>query len=630
MSFCILRKFFQAPAGCRRAVEAASCHFQEKRRDAASTASTASTARVLAFACAAALCLASCARRETPVERGNREQILLRGVGPEITTLDPHLATGAAEYNILSALLEGLVTENPVTLAPEPGVAESWRVSPDGLVYTFMLRADARWSNGEPVTAADFVASFKRILTASLGANDAPHLYIIQNAEAYHKGRLADFSKVGVAAADSRTLRVTLEHPCATFLAMLNQTAFMPVYLPAIEKNGAADSRANDWARPGKFVGNGPFTLATWRLGQKITVAKSKTYWDAANVRLNGIEFFSIESRDAEERAFRAGQLHLTESLAPSKIDAYRRDAPQLLRIDPYLGTEFYRINTARPFLNDARVRRALSLAIDRGIIVEKILRGGQQPATSFTPPGIDGYAPPDESGSESGSGVPPLSEKTLSEKAARRRFHPAPVGASQATPESGFAGVPTSRTISGVASDAPTARKLLAEAGYPDGKGAPPVELLFNTSESHRAVAEAVQEMWRRELGLRVTLLNQENKTLQTARETGDYQLLRSVWIADYADPLSFLEIWTASSGNNYTGWSDATYDQLLYQAARAPDRDARDALLRKAETLLLQQAPFIPIYHYTHVFLIQPSVQGWHPTLLDHHSYKSVWLKE
>ena len=557
-------------------------------------------ALALALVCATASCL----KRETPVERGNRGQILLRGVGPEITTLDPHLATGASEYNILSALLEGLVTENPVTLAPEPGVAERWDVSPDGLTYTFTLRAGARWSNGEPVTAADFVASFKRILTPSLGANDAPHLYIIQNAEAYHKGgiRDADFSKVGVAAPDARTLRITLEHPCATFLSMLNQTAFLPVYLPAIEKSGAADSRANDWARPGKFTGNGPFVLTGWKLGQKIVVAKSPTYWDAANVRLNGIEFFSIESRDAEERAFRAGQLHLTESLAPSKVDAYRRDAPQLLRIDPYLGTEFYRINTARPFLSDARIRRALSLAIDRGIIVGKILRGGQQPADGFTPPDL--FDEPNDSAS-------PVAQTAKSADEAEPRPNSTNKQTWQSAPRPA------------------AARALLAEAGYPEGKGAPPIELLYNTSESHRAVAEAVQEMWRRELGLRVTLLNQENKTLQAARESGDYQVLRSVWTADYEDPLSFLEIWTASSGNNYTGWSDATYDQLLYQAARTPDRDARNALLQKAEALLLQQAPFIPIYHYTHVFLIQPSVQGWYPTLLDHHPYKAVWLR-
>lgn len=538
--------------------------------------------------CGAALALCSCFQRESAVARGNREQVLHRGVGPEIASLDPHLAMGTAEYNILSALLEGLVVENPVSLAPEPGVAESWTVSRDGLVYTFTLRADARWSNGDPVTAADFVASFKRMLSASLGADYAHFLYIILNAEAYHKGRLGDFSQVGAVAADARTLRITLEHPSANFLAMLNHTAFFPVHAASVEKHGALDSRANDWAQPGRFVGNGPFALAEWRRGQKIVARKSETYWDAAGVRLNGIEFHSFESRDAEERAFRAGQLHLTEALSPAKIDAYRRDNPRLLRIDPYLGTEFYRINTARPFLNDVRVRRALSLAIDRKLIALKILRGVQSPAYEFTPPEANAQA--------GGAG------------------------------EAGGA----SRTIPGAMSDDPRqARELLKEAGYPEGKGAPVVELLFNTSESHRAVAEAVQEMWRRELGLQVVLVNQENKTLLDARRAGRFQVLRSVWMADYVDPLSFLDIWRSSSGNNYTGWSDPTYDQLLYQAARKTDRAARSALLRKAEGILLQQAPMIPIYHYSHVFLIRPSVRNWHPTLLDHHPYKTVYLQ-
>lgn len=527
---------------------------------------------------------AGCWRRESAVDRGNRGQILLRGTGPEIGSLDPHLATGTAEYNILSALLEGLVTENPVTLAPEPGVAESWRVSPDRLTYTFTLRADARWSNGDPVTAGDFVASFKRMLSLKPAADYAPFLYIIQNAEAYHKGRLEDFSQVGAVAVDERTLRVTLEHPGMDFPAMLNHTAFFPVHVASIEKHGAADLRATDWARPGRFVGNGPFVLKEWKRGQKITVAKSPSYWDAAKVRLNGIEFYSFESRDAEERAFRTGQLHLTEAISPAKIDAYRRNSPGLLRVDPYLGTEFYRVNTARPFLNDVRVRRALSLAVDRKIITEKILRGVQSPAYAFTPP---------ETGGGAGPGAGP--------------------GA----------------VAGGPADDPRTARALLTEAGYPEGKGAPVVELLFNSSESHRAVAEAVQEMWRRELGLTVRLINQENKTVLDARRAGDYQVLRSVWMADYADPLSFLEIWTSSSGNNYTGWSNTTYDQLLYQAARTGDRAARAALLQRAESILLTQAPMIPLYHYAHVFLIYPSVKNWHPTVLDHHPYKVVYLE-
>ncbi|WP_236919099.1 peptide ABC transporter substrate-binding protein [Ereboglobus luteus] len=535
------------------------------------------------FCAAAALgvfALGSCFQRERAIDSGNREQVLHRGAGPEIATLDPHLATGTSEYNILSALLEGLVTENPVDLSPEPGVAESWNVSRDGLAYTFLLRDNARWSNGDPVTAGDFVASFKRMLSPSLAADYAHFLYIIQNAEAYHKGHLEDFAQVGAVAVNERTLKITLEHPCANFLSMLNHTAFFPVHARSIETHGALADRKTDWARPGRFVGNGAFALKEWRHGQRISVEKSPTYWDAENVRLNGVVFYSFESRDAEERAFRAGQLHLTEALSPSKIDAYRRNSPGLLRVDPYLGTEFYRVNTERPFLNDVRVRRALSMAVDRKLIATQILRGVQSPAYEFVPP--DAHARAD------GKPVP---------------------GA--------------------LRHDANAARALLAEAGYPEGKGAPPVELLFNTSESHRAVAEAVQEMWRRELGLTVTLVNQENKTVLGARRTRDYQVLRSAWMADYADALSFLEVWESSSGNNHTGWSDAAFDQLLYQAARTTDKQARAALLQKAEAILLRQSPMIPLYHYSHVFLIRPSVRNWHPTLLDHHPYKTVWLE-
>jgi len=516
-----------------------------------------------------------CLRRETNVQRGDREQILHRGIGPDLSDLDPHLATGTSEYTVLSALLEGLVSEDPLDLHPVPGVAERWDISPDGLVYTFHLRPDARWSNGDPVTARDFIASFRRMLTPALGADYAPMLYALLNAEAYHQGRLADFAQVGLAAPDDHTLSVTLEHPIPYFLAMLNHTAWLPVPVATIARYGPVDRRGTPWARPGRFVGNGPFVLKSWRPNQAIVVEKSPTYWDAARVRLRAISFHSFDSGDAEERAFRAGQLHLTEAMPPAKIDAYRRDQPQLLRIDAYLGTYFYRLNVTRPFLNEPRVRRALALAVDRSAIVEHILRGGQTPAHAFTPPGIPGYQPP--------------------------------------------AGIPT---------DCAEARRLLEEAGYPGGRGLPVFELLFNTSESHQLVAEAIQEMWRRELGVEVRLVNEELKSTLDARRTGNFQILRSVWIGDYADPASFLGVWASSSGNNYTGWSSPDYDRLLDQAARTADPAARFAVLQRAEALLLKAAPFIPIHYYTHVFLIRPSVHGWYPTLLDHHPYKYVWL--
>ncbi len=524
----------------------------------------------------ALLTLSGCWQREDNVARGLKDQVLHRGIAPDIADLDPHLATHAADHNVLMALFEGLVAEDPVDLRPVPGVAERWEVSPDALTYTFHLRADARWSNGEPVTSTDFARSFQRILTASLSAENASFLYIIQNAEAFHRDQLKDFGAVGVSTPDPRTLRIVLEHPSAVFLSKLTHTAFFPVHLPTLEKHGSVYQRGNPWARPGQFVGNGPFALKEWRLGQRVVVEKSATYWDAARVRLNGIHFHFIESRDAEERAFRAGQLHLTEALPPSKVDAYRGDQPGFLRIDPYLGVEFYRLNASRPFLNDRNVRRALSLAVDRQGIVENILRGGQTPAFHFTPPGVSGYT-----------------------SAARLGYDPE------------------------------QARTLLGEAGYAGGKGAPVVELLFNPNESHRAVAEAVQEMWRRELGLEVRLVNQEFKTMVAARRNGDYQVLRSVWIADYIDPLSFLEIFTSSSGNNYTSWSHRTYDELLFEAARVREPARRDTLLQRAEALLLEESPVIPIYHYTHVFLLHPSVRNWHPTLLDRHPYKHVYLE-
>jgi oligopeptide transport system substrate-binding protein len=323
-------------------------------------------------------------------------------------------------------------------------------------------------------------------------------------------------------------------------------------------------------------VTNGPFTLSQWKPNEVLVATKSPTYWDAKTVRLNAVHFYPIDSVDVEERAFRAGQLHVTDFVPVGKVTAYRRDSPQLIRLDPYLGTYFYRLNLARPPFADVRIRRALALAVDRQAIVEKVLRGDQKPAYFLTPPNTNGYTP--------------------------------------------TARIPT---------DFAAARELLKAAGYEGGRGLPPLELLYNTSENHRIVAEAIQEMWRRELGLNVTLVNQELKVAQASRRSGQFQILRGDWIGDYVDPATFLEVFRSDSGNNYTVWSSPAYDAALFAAARTRDPAARNALFDKAETLLLEAAPIIPIYHYTHIFLLQPSVKGWHPTLLDHHPLKYVWLE-
>jgi len=530
--------------------------------------------RTVGLAALLALALCGCSR-STNVQTGDAGQVLHRGINPEPSDLDPHMATQTSYYTVLSAILEGLTSEDPVDLHPVPGVAESWNISPDGLTYTFYLRPGAKWSDGSPVTSEDFIDSWRRMLTPALGATNASQLYVIQGAEAFNKGDSA-FSQVGLRARDSRTLTVTLEHPAPWFLSVLSSPAWLPVPIATITKYGDLAHRGTQWAVPGRWVGNGPFVLSSWHRGQDIVVDKAATYWDAARVRLNSIHFHVFESIDAEERAFRSGQLHVTEAIPPAKIDAYRKESPGLLRIDPLLGTYFLRVNTRRPGLNDAKVRRALALAIDREAITGRVLRGGQTPAYAFTPSGLGGYAPQAD-----------------------------------------------------LRQNIEEARKLLADSGHAGGAGVPRLELLYNSSESNRLIAEAIQEMWRRDLGIEVSLTNEDLKSTEGARSTGTYDLLRSSEIADYADPSAFLEIWKGDSGNNFTGWSSPDYDNLLFTAVRTPEEAARNALYAKAEALLLREAPIIPIYHYTHVFLIRPSLHGWNPTLLDHHPYKGVFLQ-
>jgi len=531
--------------------------------------------RLLTVLTAGAL-LPGCLKRETAVADGIRDQVLHRGIGSEVSDLDPQTAMNIAEVDIVSALFEGLVAEDPVDLRPVPGLASRWSIASDRLTYTFYLRPEAKWSNGDPLTSADFLAAWQRILTPALGAENAGMLYVLQGAEAFHKGASKSFAQVGVSAPDAHTLRVTLEHPTPYFLSLLTHPAWHPVPLKVIAEKGDAYARGNPWTRPATHVGNGPFRLKSWQPNRLIVVEKSPTYWDAARVRLNAIHFHPIESIESEERTFRAGQLHITYALPFGKVDAYRRNSPQLLRIDPYLNSYFFRFNTRQAPLNNERVRRALSLALDRTAIVEKVLRGGQLPATSLTPPGMPDYTPPDV-----------------------------------------------------VRSDVAAARALLTEAGFPGGKGLPTLEILFNTSGNHRLIAEAIQEMWRRELGIEVKMVNQEFKVVLAERRAGRFQILLSDWVGDYMDATTFLDLWRSDSGNNHTGWANSEYDALLFTAARNPDPVARAQQLQRAETIMLNAAPVAPIYFNTHVFLLHPAVKGWNSTLLDHHPYKHVWLE-
>lgn len=520
--------------------------------------------------------LSSCRKPETNVEKGNRNGVLHKGNGKEVQDLDPHIVNSVSSFNIITALLEGLVAEDPVDLQPVPGVAERWDISEDGKLYTFHLRRNAKWSNGDPVTTKDFVESYRRILTPALASDVAYMLYPVENAEAFHKGKLSDFAQVGFRAVDAHTLEIRLAHPTPYFLSLLNHYSWFPVHIPTIEKYGPAFERGSRWTLPDRFVGNGPFTLDEWRVNVRVRVKKSETYWDRDTVTLNAIVFHTIDSVDTEERAFRSGQLHITDSMPVNRIDRYRREHPELLRIDPYLGSYFFRVNVTRPALNNRLVRRALAMAIDRKAIVERVWRGGQLPAGSLVPPNTAGYTSEAE-----------------------------------------------------IPYDPEMARKLLAEAGYPDARDLPPIEILFNSSENHKLTAEAIQQMWRKELNVRAELVNQEEKVYFDSRRQMNYQVIRSTWIGDYNDPNSFLDLWVTGGGNNMTGWSNPEYDRLIAEAGRTGDQAARFAAFQKAEAILLEEAPILPVYFYTHAFLIRPNVKGWHPTILDHHPYKHVRLE-
>ncbi|MBI3886775.1 MAG: peptide ABC transporter substrate-binding protein [Opitutae bacterium] len=529
----------------------------------------------------ASLCLfvaiqTGCAKRESAVALGNRTGVLHFSIGSEPTDLDPQIVTGIGEAKVIHALFEPLVSFDPRTLKPVPALAERWEISPDGLTYTFHLRADAVWSNGDPLTAQDCVDSWRRILTPSLGADYAYLFYVLRGAEDFHKGRTTDFATVGVAAPDAHTFVATLTHPAPYFLQILLNSPWRPVNVRRIAEFGNAYQRGTPWTRVGRIVTSGPFVLKEWTPHQRLVAEKSPTYWDLAHVYLNAIHFYPTDSVDAEERAFRAGQLHITYTLSLSKIAAYRRDHPALLRTDPYLNTYFFRFNTRRAPLDDERVRRALSLAIDRTAIAAKVLAGGQQPAPTLVPAATPGYTPP-------------------------------------ARPDR----------------DLPVARRLLAEAGYPEGRGAPPLEILYNNSETIRLVAESIQEMWRRDLGLNVTLQNQEYKVVFANRRAGNFQILLSDWVGDYLDATTFLDLLRSDAGNNHTGWGDPAYDALLDRANATVDTSARAALLQQAEALMLDHAPIAPLYFNPHVYLIQPSVKNWHPNPMDHADYRYVRLE-
>ncbi|MDF3056479.1 MAG: transporter substrate-binding protein [Rariglobus sp.] len=535
---------------------------------------------LLALVTAFGLVTTGCSKK-SGASSNNGEKILRVGNGAEPQDLDPQATAGVPEHKIQSTLFEGLVTDAADGQGIAPGVAESWEISPDGRTYTFRLRSDAKWSNGEPVTARDFVGSFERILNPSFAAEYASMLYPLKGAQDYNTGKLTDFSQVGVHALDDRNLQLSLTDPAPFLLEAIKHNAWFPVHLPTLAKFGGIHRKGTPWTRPGHLVGNGPFVLTEWRPNQRIVVRRSPTYWDRDNVKLDQIELHAIENQETEERMFRTGKLDYAYGLPLSKIEVYRREHPDVYRQEILLSTYFYRFNVTRPPFNDVRVRRALALAIDREAIVKNVTRAGQQPAYNITPPSA--------------------------------RF------AARTTLDAGLPDQPARIA---------EARRLLAEAGYPDGKNFPTAELLYNTSDGHRAIAEAIQQMWRVNLGINITIKNEEWKVFQDTCLTGNYQIARAGWGADYDDPHTFLSIWRTGDGNNQTGFSNTDYDRILGGALSTPNETARMEAYQQLEAILARETPIMPIYFYTRVYAISPRVKNWVPNPLDLRGWKWIDL--
>ncbi len=504
-------------------------------------------------------------------------KIVRHNLGADPQTIDPALNTAVDGAIFLVNVFEGLCKTDENEKAV-PGMAESWEISEDGLTYTFKLR-DAKWSDGEPIKAQDFEYSWKRALDPATASEYAYQMYYLKNGEAFNSAE-ATADDLGVKAIDDKTLEVVLESPTPYFLEL---TAF-PTYFPV--RQDIVDADPEGWAlNMETYISNGPFKAVEWSHNDVLRVVRNENYYDAENVKLDGIDFYMIVEESTAMSAFESDEVDYIENIPTDQIPTLQ-ESHEDFEIQPYLGTYFYVFNTTKEPVNDPKVRRALTLAIDRQAIVDVVTKGGQKPASGFVPSGM-----------------------TLSDGSDFRE-------------KGGDFAIPANTNVE-------EAKKLLAEAGYPDGQGFPTIEVMYNTLEAHKAIAEAIQEMWKQNLGINVELRNEEWKVFQETRTQGDFVIARHGWIGDYVDPMTFLDMWLSNSGNNDADWFNDEYDKLIADSKKAEGAD-RDALMLEAEKLMMDANITMPIYYYTKPTLLKSYVKDVHFSPLGFVFYHNATIEQ